>query len=416
MSFSAQFRSLACLVAFSLLCSSPLAAQEWTRFRGPEGSGTNAKIDIPGEWKENDLAWKLDLPGKGHSSPVLWGDKLFINSAIPDTGERVICGIDSAKGKILWTKKFPATANFRIHAQNSFSSGSPACDKDAVYFAWASPEKGELIALDHAGKVLWEAPLPGYTSRHGFGSSPIVYGNLVYLTYDQDGPSTVFAMDRKTGEKKWSVERKALSEQNASYATPMILPALGQQSECLIINSWAHGVSCMNPANGATIWEKAVFHRRPVGSPILHNGLIFGNCGDGGGDNAVVALRVNNHQPEVAFKIDKTMAPYVPSIIASGDYAYLWSDKGIVNCIHLPDGKKVWQQRIGGNFSSSPVIAGDKLINISAEGDVFVLATGGKFQQLGKNKLGETTRSTPALANGRMFIRTEGRLYAVKGK
>ncbi len=416
MSYSAQLRSLGFLVASALLFCAPLSAQEWTRFRGPEGSGVNAKVDIPGEWKETDLAWKLDLPGKGHSSPVLWGEKLFINSAIPETGERVICGIDSAKGKILWTKKFPASANFRIHAQNSFSSGSPTCDKDAVYFAWASPEKGELIAVDHAGKVLWETPLPGYTSRHGFGSSPIVHGDLVYLTYDQDGPSTVFAMDRKTGEKKWSVDRKVLDEQNASYATPLILPAMGQQSECLIINSWAHGVSCMNPTNGATIWEKAVFPRRPVGSPILHNGLLIGNCGEGGGDNSVIALKVNNHQPEVAFKIDKTMAPYVPSIIASGDYAYLWSDKGIVYCIHLPDGNKVWQQRIGGNFSSSPVIAGDKLINISAEGEVFVLATGDTFKQLGKNKLGETTRSTPALANGKMFVRTEGKLFAVKGK
>ncbi len=103
---------------------------------------------------------------------------------------------------------------------------------------------------------------------------------------------------------------------------------MGQQGECLIINSWAHGISCLNPANGATIWEKAVFPRRPVGSPILHDGLIIGNCGEGGGDNSVIALRVNNHQPEVAFKIDKTMAPYVPSIIAQGEYAYLWSDKG----------------------------------------------------------------------------------------
>jgi len=393
-----------------------LPAQEWTRFRGPNGTGISDAKTIPTEWKDADIRWKLKLPGSGHSSPVLWGEKLFITSAVTNGGERLLICVDTKSGKIAWTEEFPAGTH-RIHAQNSFASSTAACDADHVYVAYATPAESNLVALDHAGNEKWRHKYGGYVSRHGFGSSPILYGELVFLANDQDGPSTVFAVDRMSGELKWKVERKVLPEQNASYATPLIYEPAGKPAE-LIVNSWAHGVTSFDPQNGKVNWERAVFERRPVGSPVVAAGLILGNCGEGGGANAIAALRPPQPggEPEVVYTLDKSSAPYVPSLIAQGNLAYLWGDAGIITCINAADGKIVWRERLGGNYSGSPVIVDERLFCVSADGEVIVLATGEKSQVLAKNKLGELCRSTPAVANGQMFIRTEGHLFCIGGK
>ncbi|MGC4007221.1 MAG: PQQ-binding-like beta-propeller repeat protein [Pirellulales bacterium] len=393
-------------------------AQEWSRFRGPNGDGINAATTIPAEWKTSDFAWKIQLPGGGHSSPVLWGNKIFLTGSDRDGGARMIFCLNAADGKTLWSKTF-TSSSYHIHVQNSFASGTPVCDAEAVYAAWATPEGGLLTAIDHDGQEKWRFELPGYESQHGFGSSPMLVDDLVILTNDQDGPSCVFAVNRTNGQLQWKIDRRVKPKQNASYATPMLYRPKPGGPQQLIIHSWAHGMSSLDPATGKVHWEKEVFPKRPVGSPIVHAGLMLGNCGEGGGDNSVIAVippTSAEEEPKIKFTIDKTMAPYVPSLIAQDDLAYLWSDKGIVSCIRLPEGKKVWQQRVGGNYSTSPVIAGDKLIGVSADGEVVILATGTKYELLGRNKLEETTRATPAIAGGKLFVRTENRLFAIQGK
>jgi outer membrane protein assembly factor BamB len=206
--------------------------------------------------------------------------------------------------------------------------------------------------------------------------------------------------------------------QNASYAVPCIYQPQGKPAE-LIVASWSHGVSALDPATGATHWEAPVLERRPVASPIIVGDLILANCGEGGGNNSVVALRppaAEGREPEVAYQIDKTSAPYVPSMVAAGKLVFLWGDKGIVACIDGKAGELKWRQRVGGNFFGSPVRVADRIYCISAEGDVVALAAADRYELLGKSPLGQPSRSTPAVADGRMFLRSESQLVAVGRK
>ncbi|MDZ4820100.1 MAG: PQQ-binding-like beta-propeller repeat protein [Planctomycetota bacterium] len=411
-----RFASIICLLLGLAAVCSPSHAQEWTRFRGPNGTGQSDAANIPTTWTQDEVNWKLDLPGVGQSSPVLWGNKLFVTSADASTGTQSIFCVDATNGKLLWQRDFKFKPH-RVHTQNTLASSTPCCDANRVYMAWGGPDEFVLLALDHEGKDQWRIDLGKYISQHGFGTSPIVHDDTVFITNEQDGPSFVIAVDAGTGKERWKVPRKNVDQQNASYATPMIYDRNGQTE--LIINSWAHGVSSLDPGTGRTNWEIPVFERRPVGSPILANGLILGNCGEGGGSNSVIAVRPPDAQsakPEVAFEIGKTSAPYVPTLIEHDKHIFLWGDRGIVTCIDSTDGKVVWRERVGGNYSSSPIRIGERIFNVSSDGEVTVLAASSEFKVLGRTALNDATRSTLAVANGTLYLRTHGTLLAVGGK
>jgi outer membrane protein assembly factor BamB len=187
----------------------------------------------------------------------------------------------------------------------------------------------------------------------------------------------------------------------------------------MLFNSWAHGITSIDPKTGKTNWEAAgVFKLRTVSSPVVAGGLVFGSCGSGGGGNYVVAVRPGNAQgraAELAYKVTAS-APYVPTSVAKGDLLFLWSDKGIATCIKAATGDKVWQKRVGGDFFGSPVRVGDRLYAISLDGEVVVLAASENYDLLGRNPLGETSRATPAVAGGAMYLRTLSHLFSIGGK
>ncbi|HVW02521.1 MAG TPA: PQQ-binding-like beta-propeller repeat protein [Planctomycetaceae bacterium] len=414
-------RSCRWLTGLLALCALTNAgfAQEWTRFRGPNGAGQSDAAGIPTEWTETDYAWKVALPGIGHSSPVIWGDQVFVTSADQKSGERYLVCVNANTGDVVWKKPF-AGSTYQHHKQNALASSTPAVDEKHIYSAWAGPEEYVVIAHSHAGDEVWRKDLGPYISRHGFASSPIVHEGLVIITNDQEGSgSSVVAFDAANGKVKWTTPHKTLSGQNASYATPIVYePKSGPEQ--LIVFSWAHGMQSLDPKSGKSNWEDAVFPKRPVGSPIIVKDLLIGNCGDGGGDNTVVALDIparKNAKPKVEYTLGKSTAPYVPTLVAAGDLVFLWGDKGIVTCIDAPSGKQHWRERVGGNYSGSPIRVQDRIYCMSAEGECVVLAASDKFQVLARNPLGEGSRATPAVADGRMFLRTESHLLAIgKGK
>ena len=165
-----------------------------------------------------------------------------------------------------------------------------------------------------------------------------------------------------------------------------------------------------------TLWDNPVFPLRPVGSPIITDGgLILGNCGEGAGNNTVIAIRPGENS-EVVYKIDKNSAPYVPTLLAYGELVFLWADKGIVTCINANDGKQLWRERVGGNFSGSPVRVNNRVYGVSHDGEVVVLAAADKFELISKTSLGEGTHATPAVADGVMYLRTESQLFSLGGK
>lgn len=411
-----------CLLA--VLASSGMG-KEWTRFRGPNGAGNSPAKNLPATWTEEDYNWRIKLPGVGHSSPVLWENKLFILSADDSAATRFVVCVDAHNGKTLWAKSFPFTVHHK-HTLNSFASSTPAVDAQRVYISATTPDEYTLMALDHQGEVVWKRDLGPFVSQHSGGISPIVYEDLVILGNDQDaesrdktakGVSFLIAVDARTGETRWQVPR---TSDLVAYSTPCIYRPSDGKDE-LIFNSKAHGITSLDPETGRVNWEIAnLFDKRSVSSPILAGGLIFGSCGAGGGGNYVVAIepgsQQNNRLPKLAWKIDKS-APYVPTPVALGDLVFLWSDQGVLTCADAASGEVHWRNRVGGNYYGSPIIADGKLYCINTDGEVVVVAAKREgYELLGRVPLGEYSHSTPAVDNGVLYLRTASQLFSLGGK
>jgi outer membrane protein assembly factor BamB len=395
------------------------SAQEWTRFRGPNGTGASEASHIPATWTDKDYNWKIELPGIGHSSPVLWGDKIFLLSADPKEATRFILCINASDGKIVWKRSYPGV-NHHLHAYSSFASCTPALDEKNLYVAWSDPEHTKLMALDHLGNDAWSVDLGPWVSQHGFGTSPMIIDDMVVISvYHEDPkqpnggtPSAAFVVgvDKNEGKVRWKTERKI---DTTSYTVPCIRET--KSGKELVSFSTGEGIFALNPADGKEKWSLPVFTMRTVSSPVMVGNLIFGTTGSGGGGNYVVAVDPNGSKPEVAFEVKKE-APYVPTPVAYGNKLFLWSDAGIVTCIDAKDGTKLGQKRIGGKFFGSPVRVKDKLYATDTKGRVYVLSADDELKELGHVDLNEECHSTPAVAGGRMYLRTISHLYSLGGK
>ena len=395
-----------------VLISSVSHAQEWTRFRGPNGSGVTEAKGIPAKVTPADYKWRVELPGAGHSQPVLWGDRIFVSSAPKEGGKRILSCHRVSDGGELWAKEFESS-EYHNHRLNNFASSTPVVDAERVYVAFAHPKSGFIVCLDHDGKLKWERDLGRFASQHGFGMSPMLHGEVLVMPYEQlEEGSFVFAFDKKTGAPVWKTERPS---RRSAYGTPCVLKD-GKGKEQLVLTSGANGVYALNPTDGKVLWGADVFDKRSVSSPILAGGLIFGTCGSGGGGNYLVAVRPGGAgdvtATHVQYRIRQSM-PYVPTGIAHGGRLYLWSDKGVVTCVKPESGDVIWKERVDGAFSGSPIWADGKLYCMSHDGELVVIAAADKFKLLGRSDLGELSRSTPAVAGGQMYLRTESHLIAI---
>ena len=411
---------LSCLVSLSCLAPQAVPAQEWTRFRGPNGLGVSPAKNLPATWTAADYRWRAALPGAGHSSPVLWGDKIFVNSADADTATRYVVCLSAADGRELWRREY-ASQTHAIHARNTYGSSTPVVDAERVYVAWATPARLTLLALDHEGRDVWNLDLGPVVSEHGFGTSPIRYQDLVILSNNQQafelepgqqpGRSAMLALDAKTGELRWSQPRNS---SRVSFSTPCIYQAPGGQPE-LICTSTSDGVFSLDPLTGQENWSTpGLFPLRVVSSPLIADGLIFGSIGSGGGGNAVTAVRPG--LDATAAYVVKTNASYVPTLVAQDGLLFMFNDRGIVSCLDVRTGEVHWRERLSRGFSGSPVIGDGKVYIIDDDGIVLVLAVDKEYRLLGSHPLGEPSRSTPAIVGSRLYLRTLSQLVAIGGE
>lgn len=404
------------LTSILLLCvsiSTNLAAENWPRFRGPNGSGVSDTTGIPTHWSDEDYLWKVDLPGIGHGSPVVWGDKLFVNCAAEDGTTRSIQCRSTTTGELLWEKSF-TTATHKTHKFNSYATATPCVDEEYVYTSWGTPQELVIVCLTHAGDVVWKADNLGKViGGHGYGTSPILHGDLVIMANDTEKKSSLFALNRKTGEKAWEVPRPG---GRLNFATPTVFSREGQ-SDLIIFSAWPIGITAIDSETGKLVWEIETYDvnkgQRAVASPIVVGDAVFANCAFTNGPKHLVGLKPVNESVEEVFRVDHSTVPHIPSLLAYEGLLYAWADKGICTCYELETGKKVWQERIGGNYFSSPICVNGIIYSIDADGHCVVIKAGQEFEELARIDLGDPCRSTPAVANGKMFIRTFRQLMAV---
>lgn len=382
--------------------------QNWPRLRGKSAAGLGGTLPITGGLSEGDWAWTIDLPGLGHASPVVQDGRIFIISSNTETAARTISCHNLEDGQLRWLSDQEATLDHH-HVQNSLSSSSPVVDDAAVYWSWASGERLWVEALDHDGRRLWRVSLGPYVAEHGYAASPAVWEQVLIVPMDQDGPSSVVGLDVRTGQQLWRLPRQTA---RTSYATPLVLEG---DSPVVILSSMSHGFTAIDPRDGRVLWERSCFPRRTVSSPITVGNLLVATCGEGGGNNLLVAIRqdlIEEGQPAVAYELDRGVAPYVPTPLATSERLYLWGDRGVVTCVDPLSGETRWRGRVGGNFSSSPIAIGGTVLNVSSDGEIVVLADADQFEVVGRKSLGEPSRATPAVAGGRVLFRSERKLFA----
>jgi outer membrane protein assembly factor BamB len=404
-------------------------ADNWERFRGPNGTGTAHDKDVPLTFgaKEN-VVWKVALPGAGNSSPVVWGKRLFLQSASKDGKLRTLICVDATDGKILWQKSIPGIPA-TIRADSSLASSTPTTDGAAVYVSFWDGRKILVEAYDFQGEKRWSKDLGPFNSQHGAGASPILYKDKLILANDMDKddfytkqvnerPSMLMALDKRTGRLAWETPRAA---ERACYSAPFLLHRPGQKEPELVVTSTT-AVTGYNPENGSKLWEAKGWQEhalkapmRTVASPALADGVL---CVCSGGDAGRFAVGLalpaagKTDAPQRLWDNRKNF-PYVPSPVARGEHFYFVNDAGFAGCFHARTGTRIWFERLADGFTASPLVIDGKIYAASTAGDVYVFAAESTFQLLARNELGEMIRATPAVANGRLYIRGERHLYCV---
>jgi outer membrane protein assembly factor BamB len=425
------------LILTATVGAAPDAA--WPQWRGPSGQGVSTEKNLPTEWTTTkNIKWKTPIAGRGHSSPIVWGNRIFLTTAIegdlvpgakavkhmdgdkeflhPDSVGadhkhlfKVIC-LDRDSGKIAWEQTaFAGTPYDNRHRKSSFASATPATDGKYVYAFFGTEG---LYAYDMSGKLIWKTDLGKLgTVGMGTGTSPILYDNLVILQCDEENGAASFivGIDKESGKEVWRSPRKV----QVSWSTPLLVRT-GNRAE--LVTSGSEFVISYDPASGKELWRHKGVESNAIPSPVAGNDLVIISAGF----PAKVAMAIKlgstgDLADAVVWRYNKGTA-YVPSPILYGDYLYLTSDRGVLTCLDAKTGEVKYEGGrvpVPASFTASPVAVDGKILMTSEDGDTFVVKAGPKHEIMGTNSVGEPVYASPAIADGHIFIRGERNLYCI---
>lgn len=412
----------------------------WPQWRGPSGQGTSDEKNLPTEWSATkNIKWKTPIAGRGHSSPIVWGNKIFLTTAIegplvpgakavkhmypegeflhPDSVGadhkhqfKVIC-INRETGKILWEQTaFEGTPYDDRHRKSSFAAATPATDGKYVY-AYFGTEG--LYAYDMKGKLAWKVDLGKIgTVGMGTGTSPILYENLVIVQADEEfgERSFIVGVDKKTGKEVWRTPRKTIE---VSWSTPLLVRT-AKRAE--LITTGNEAIVAYDPATGKELWRHKGVDSNAIPSPVANSELVFVSAGFPEKIAMAIAMGGSGDLTDkVVWKYAKGTA-YVPSPILYGEYLYLTTDRGILTCLDARTGEVKYEGGrvpVPATFTASPIAFEGKILMTSEDGDTFVIKAGPKHEIIGTNTVGEPVYASPAVADGNIFIRGEKSLYCI---
>lgn len=412
----------------------------WPQWRGADGSGVSTETNLPVEWNETkNIRWKTAIAGRGHSSPIVWGRRVFLTTSIegpvvpgaeavrhirngqeyrhPDSVGadrshvlKLLC-LDAETGKILWEKTvYEGTVHDNRHRKNTYASTTPVTDGKYVFVSF---EAEGLYCFDFEGKRIWKTSL-GKIAKGGMGpgTSPVLYENLVILQCDQEygEGSFIAAVEKSTGKMAWRVARS----HRRSWATPLLIRT-GKRTE--LVASGAESVIAYDPGSGKELWRADGVESNPIPSPVAAHGLVFVSAGSQ--EKRVFAIKVGSdgdltNTANIIWRYNKGTA-YVPSPIAVGDYLYLVTDAGALTCLDAKTGKLIYQARlpITAQFTASPVSFDGRILLFSEDGDGFVLRAGPVPEVLHVNPIGEPVYASPAISSGKIFLRGATHLFCI---
>lgn len=394
--------------------SAPAADKtDWPCWRGPNLDGKSADKAVPLKWsKTENVVWRADVPGRGHSSPIVVGERVFLTTADPQRQQQAVLAFDRATGKSLWSTVAHQGGFMPMHGKNSQASATSACDGERVFSVFINGGLLRVTATDLDGMILWQQDAGKFGSEHGYGSSPVIHGSNVIVLGDNMTGSFIAALNRETGKVAWRTDRKTTGK-HGSYATP-IVATFGGKPQLLV--SGMESTSSYHPDTGKLIWSVAGPAEVTACTPAFSDKLVFSSGGYP--EKALLAIRPNGSgdvtRSHVAWRAAKGVT-YVPSPLFHAGKLYVVSDDSIASCFDAATGKQLWQERLDGGFSSSPVLAGDHLFVTNEAGKTFVLKTGSKFEVTAQNDLGDGGFATPAVCGGQIFLRTGTSLYCIGG-
>ena len=400
------------------LCWANAARADWPEFRGPTGQGTTTASGVPVEWTASrNIAWKRAIPGQGWSSPVLKQGRVFLTTAVEGEGggsklSLRVLALDEASGETVWSTEAFAVESGRaphIHTKNSNASPTPLLEGGRLY-AHFGHHGTACLGLD--GAVLWRSTRLGYPPVHGNGGSPVLVDRALIFSCDGASEPFVAALDKDTGNLLWKTPRVTSARKKFAFSTPLVIRP---QNRPQVISAGSGAVCAYDPATGSELWRVRYGEGYSVvPRPVFGQGLLF--ISSGFDRPAVMAIHPDGHgdvtDTHVAWTLAKG-APTTPSLLLDGDELYFVSDAGIGSCVDAKTGGVHWQERLGGNYSASPILAEGRLYFQNEEGTTVVLKAGTTFRKLAENPLGERTLASLAATDGALYIRTEQNLYKV---
>ncbi len=372
------------------------ASTDWPWWRGPSRNGTAAADqDAPLQFGEQEhVLWRSAVPGRGHGSPTVVGDRIFLATADEPSGAQFLLCFDRETGQRLWMTTVHAQGGMAKNKRSTMASSTPACDGQRVFIAF--PNSGSIVAtaLDLDGNITWQRKVSDYVVHQGYGASPTLYREMVIIAADNKGGGALVALHRATGDLVWRRERPA----TPNYPTPTLVHAGGRDQ---LIMVGCDQVVSYDPSTGQTLWETQGATTECVTSTLTDGMHVF--TSGGYPKNHMSAIRANG-QPETVWE-NKTRV-YVPSLLIRDGYLYGVLDAGIAMCWHAATGEEMWKARLGGNFSSSPVLVGDRIYACNESGEVHVYrAIPDRFERLARNKIGEEVFATPTVVGGKIYHR-----------
>lgn len=397
---------IAALLLTACSTSLPSNAADWPGFHGLGKAGVVSNATLPAGLLEQKTKWSLDLKSRDVGSVAVQDGRVYLLAMSPQSETIRLIAAELATGKELWSQEYPQLAN-HLHSRNTLASSTPATDEQFVYIANSDRQHTWLRCLDHDGNLQWSRDFGPAQSQHGFATSPTVVGDTVLLNFSQQneqvrdgepGTSRMIAVDRKTGETRWSTP---VTSTRVCYGVPAVI------NNQVIGANTGDGVFALSLDNGKLLWRLPAFKMRCVSSPLIIDDLAIGTSGSGGGGNHLVAVRIPSkpgETPTEVYRVEK-YAPYVPTAVIKDGMLFIVDDKGIASCVDAKTGKSKWTKRIGGNFSASPIIVGDQMLLTSLEGEATVLSATGNYQKIGQVDLGASIGATPAFADGNLLIR-----------